>query len=274
MTAAHSIRLPERMITVPDQPYLVVDGVSKQFGEGAAAVAALDKVSFTLEKGRFLSILGPSGCGKTTLFNIIAGLTQPDTGSVTLNGDSLLMNPGLTGYMLQRDLLLPWRTIADNIALPRTLRGISRRKALKDATADIRACGLTSMLHRRPDELSGGQRQRAALVRTFQSGKELLLMDEPFGALDPITRLHLQELLMRLCLEKGLTVLFVTHDVDEALLLSDEILIMGATPGRIIAHHTLPQTKPRTLHALALPAFVAMKADILTLLDEEGKRYE
>ena len=274
VTAAHPIRLPERMITMPDQPYLVVDGVSKRFGEGAAAVAALDQVSFTLDKGQFLSILGPSGCGKTTLFNIIAGLTKPDTGSVTLKGESLLMNPGLTGYMLQRDLLLPWRTIADNIALPRTLHGVSRRKAMKDASADIRACGLGSMLHRRPDELSGGQRQRAALVRTFQSGKELLLMDEPFGALDPITRLHLQELLMRLCLEKGLTVLFVTHDVDEALLLSDEILVMGSTPGRIIAHHTLPQEKPRTLRTLALPALVNMKADILTLLDEEGTRHE
>lgn len=274
VTAAHPIRLPERMITMPDQPYLVVDGVSKQFGEGASAVAALDRVSFTLDKGQFLSILGPSGCGKTTLFNIIAGLTKPDTGSVTLSGQSLLMNPGLTGYMLQRDLLLPWRTIADNIALPRTLHGISRRKALQEASSDIQACGLSTMLHRRPDELSGGQRQRAALVRTFQSGKELLLMDEPFGALDPITRLHLQELLMRLCLEKGLTVLFVTHDVDEALLLSDEILVMGSTPGRIIAHHHLPQAKPRTLRTLALPALVTMKADILTLLDEEGKRHE
>lgn len=274
VTAAHPIRLPERMITMPDQPYLVVDGVSKQFGEGASAVAALDQVSFTLNKGQFLSILGPSGCGKTTLFNIIAGLTKPDTGSVTLSGENLLMNPGLTGYMLQRDLLLPWRTIADNIALPRTLRRVSRRKALQEANADIQACGLSGMLHRRPDELSGGQRQRAALVRTFQSGKELLLMDEPFGALDPITRLHLQELLMRLCMEKGLTVLFVTHDVDEALLLSDEILVMGSTPGRIIAHHRLPQEKLRTLRTLALPDLVAMKADILTLLDKEGMHHE
>ena len=259
---------------MPDQPYLVVEGVSKQFGEGAAAVAALDRVSFTLTKGRFLSILGPSGCGKTTLFNIIAGLTMPDTGSVTLNGHSLVMNPGLTGYMLQRDLLLPWQTVAENIALPQTLRGVSFRKAMKAAETDILSCGLGSMLHRRPDELSGGQRQRAALVRTFQTGKELLLMDEPFGALDPITRLHLQELLIRLCLEKGLTVLFVTHDVDEALLLSDEILVMGSSPGRIITRQTLPQSKPRTLRTLALPALTAMKADILTILDEEGKRYE
>ena len=254
---------------MPDQAYLAITDVSKRFGADQHAAQALEQISFTLAKGRFLSILGPSGCGKTTLFNIIAGLIKPDTGSVSLNGESLILNPGLTGYMLQRDLLLPWRTIADNIVLPRTLKGVPTAKALRDATNDIRACGLTELLHRRPDELSGGQRQRAALVRTFQTGKELLLMDEPFGALDPITRLHLQELLMQLCLQKALTVLFVTHDVDEALLLSDEILVMGSSPGRIIAHYHLPQEKPRTLRTLALPELTAMKADILTLLDEE-----
>lgn len=255
---------------MPDQAYLQVNGVSKKFGAGETAVAALDQISFTLDKGRFLSILGPSGCGKSTLFNIIAGLMAPDDGTVTLDGQSLVMNPGMTGYMLQKDLLLPWRTIADNIILPRTLRGISRRKALREAASDVQACGLTNLLNRRPDELSGGQRQRAALVRTLQTGKEMLLLDEPFGALDPITRLHLQELLMTLCLRKGRTVLFVTHDVDEALLLSDEILLMGSSPGRIIAHYSLPQEKPRTIRTLALPAMVAMKTEIITLLDEEG----
>ena len=255
---------------MPDQPYLVVKEVSKHFGAGDAAVAALDQISFTLDKGRFLSILGPSGCGKSPLFNIIAGLMAPDDGTVTLGGQSLVMNPGMTGYMLQKDLLLPWRTIADNIILPRTLRGISRRKALQEAASDVQACGLTNLLNRRPDELSGGQRQRAALVRTLQTGKEMLLLDEPFGALDPITRLHLQELLMTLCIRKGRTVLFVTHDVDEALLLSDEILLMGSSPGRIIAHYSLPQEKPRTIRTLALPAMVAMKTEIITLLDEEG----
>ena len=255
---------------MPDQAYLQVNGVSKKFGAGETAVAALNQISFTLDKGRFLSILGPSGCGKSTLFNIIAGLMAPDDGTVTLGGQSLVMNPGMTGYMLQKDLLLPWRTIADNIILPRTLRGISRRKALQEAASDVQACGLTNLLNRRPDELSGGQRQRAALVRTLQTGKEMLLLDEPFGALDPITRLHLQELLMTLCIRKGRTVLFVTHDVDEALLLSDEILLMGSSPGRIIAHYSLPQEKPRTIRTLALPAMVAMKTEIITLLDEEG----
>lgn len=258
---------------MPDQDYLRVDGLSKRFGSGTDAVTAIQDVSFTLEKGRFMTLLGPSGCGKTTLFNIIAGLIEPDAGSVTLAGDSLVLHPGMTGYMLQKDLLLPWRTVADNITLPGTLHGQRRRSSLRDAASDVRACGLTDLLHRRPDELSGGQRQRAALVRTFQTGKDLLLLDEPFGALDAITRLHLQELLMQLCLEKHKTVLFVTHDVDEALLLSDEILVMGSNPGRIIAHHHLPQEKPRTMKTLALPAIVAMKADILALLDQEVKRH-
>lgn len=255
---------------MPDQPYLQVEGLCKRFGAGADAVTAIEDVSFTLGQGRFLSILGPSGCGKTTLFNIISGLIAPDAGAVTLDGQSLVLRPGMTGYMLQKDLLLPWRTIADNITLSQSLRGVKKRAALKAAAADVHACGLSSMLRRRPDELSGGQRQRAALVRTLQTGKEMLLLDEPFGALDAVTRLHLQELLMALCMEKHKTVLFVTHDVDEALLLSDEILIMGSSPGRIIAHYSLPQEKPRTIRTLGLPAMISMKADILTLLDKEG----
>ena len=259
---------------MPDQAYLNVEGVTKQFGAGPDAVAALKDVSFTLSQGCYLSILGPSGCGKTTLFNISAGLIKPDSGLVTLGGESLVLHPGMTGYMLQRDLLLPWRTIADNITLSQTLHGIHKRRALREAAPDVHACGLSPMLSRRPDELSGGQRQRAALVRTLQTGKELLLLDEPFGALDAITRLHLQELLMELCMQKHKTVLFVTHDVDEALLLSDEVLVMGSSPGRIIAHYELPQEKPRTIKTLALPAMVAMKADILGLLDEEGSSHD
>ncbi len=257
---------------MPDQHYLVVSGLSKRFGSGGNAVTAIENVSFTLEKGRFLSILGPRGSGKSSLFNIIAGLMSPDEGDVLLNGSSLLMHPGMTGYMLQKDLLLPWRTIADNIILSQTLRHVRRRKALQDALPDVRACGLEGMLHRRPDELSGGQRQRAALVRTLQSGKDLLLLDEPFGALDAITRLHLQTLLTDICLKKNKTVLFVTHDVDEALLLSDEVLVMGSQPGRIIGHYHLPQEKPRTLKTLALPRLMEMKAEIMSLLDQEVKQ--
>ncbi len=256
-----------------DEAYLRVAGLAKHFGAGTEKVTAIEDVSFTLAEGRFLSILGPSGCGKTTLFNIISGLIQPDSGEATLGGESLIMRPGMTGYMLQKDLLLPWRTVADNITMAKTLHGTRRRQALRDAMGDVHACGLAPLLRRRPDELSGGQRQRAALVRTLQTGKPLLLLDEPFGALDAITRLHLQELLMDICMQKGKTVLFITHDVDEALLLSDEVLVMGCDPGRIIAHYELPDVKPRTMTTLALPEFMAAKADIMALLDQEVKHH-
>ncbi|MGN0794602.1 MAG: ABC transporter ATP-binding protein [Aristaeellaceae bacterium] len=257
---------------MPQQAYLRVDGLTKHFGAAPHAVTAIENVSFTLAQGRFLSILGPSGCGKSTLFNIIAGLMPPDAGDVTLMDESLLMKPGTTGYMLQKDLLLPWRSIADNITMFRTLHGTPRKKALLSALPDAEACGLDALLHRRPDELSGGQRQRAALVRTLQTGKDLLLLDEPFGALDAITRLHLQELLTDVCMKKNKTVLFVTHDVDEALMLSDEVLVMGSHPGRIIGHYQLPLEKPRTLKTLALAQLVEMKADIMSLLDQEVRQ--
>ncbi len=256
------------------EAYLQVTGLSKQFGSGNAAVVTMEDVTFTLGEGQFLSILGPSGCGKSTLFNVIAGLMTPDRGDVTLQGESLLMHPGMTGYMLQKDLLLPWRTVADNITLPGTLHGARKKAALRQAMPDVRACGLELMLHRRPDELSGGQRQRAALVRTLQTGKDLLLLDEPFGALDAITRLHLQTLLTDICTKKHKTVLFVTHDVDEALLLSDEVLVMGSQPGRIIAHYHLDQAKPRTMQTLALPDLIRIKGEIMRLLDEEVKGHE
>lgn len=250
-------------------PYLEVLHLAKTFGASPGAVAAIQDVSFALHRGQFLSILGPSGCGKSTLFNLIAGLLKPDEGDILLDGRSMLLRPGQTGYMLQKDLLLPWRTIADNITLPLTLRGVSRRTALRRAQEDVAACGLTELLHRRPDECSGGQRQRAALVRTLQTGKPLLLLDEPFGALDAITRLHLQELLTNVATRKHLTILFVTHDVDEALLLSDQILVMGTKPGRILRKYTLSQPRPRTLRMLSDPDIMRIKGEILDWLDRE-----
>ena len=243
-------------------PYFEVAHLTKHFSTDESTVAAIQDVSFSLQKGQFLSILGPSGCGKSTLFNLIAGLMQPDCGDIRLH-------PGLTGYMLQKDLLLPWRTIADNIILSKTLHGTRRQAALKSAVSDIAACGLRDLLNRRPDECSGGQRQRAALVRTLQTGKPLLLLDEPFGALDAITRLHLQALLTEIATKKRLTILFVTHDVDEALLLSDAILVMGTAPGRILRQYTLEEPRPRTMRVLSQPEFIRVKGEILTLLDKE-----
>ena len=171
--------------------------------------------------------------------------------------------------MLQRDLLLPWRTIEDNITLGQTLRGVSRREALAQAAPLIRRCGLHGFEQSRPSQLSGGMRQRAALLRTLLTGKDVLLLDEPFGALDAITRLQLQLLLTDIWQELRKTILFVTHDVDEALLLSDEILLLTARPGRVLDRITVKMPRPRTPAMLADPAVAAQKADIMALLWKE-----
>ena len=254
---------------MPDLAYLRVQAVTRTFQSGAGSVTAIRDVSFGVQRGAFLSILGPSGCGKSTLFTLIAGLLTPTSGDVTIDGASVVNRPGQVGYMLQRDLLLPWRTIEDNITLGQRLRGVSRREALAQAAPLIRRCGLHGFEQSRPSQLSGGMRQRAALLRTLLTGKDVLLLDEPFGALDAITRLQLQLLLTDIWQELRKTILFVTHDVDEALLLSDEILLLTARPGRVLDRITVPMPRPRTPAMLADPAVAAQKADIMALLWKE-----
>ena len=254
---------------MPELAHLRVEGVSKRFGSTERAVAAIDGVSFDVRRGAFLSILGPSGCGKSTLFNIIAGLMQPSSGDVTIGGESVILRPGHVGYMLQRDLLLPWRSIEDNITLGLTLRGERKKRARKAAAELIARCGLSGFENSRPHELSGGMRQRAALLRTLLTGQDLPLLDEPFGALDAITRLQLQLLLTDVWQEMKKTILFVTHDVDEALLLSDEVLLLSARPGRVLRRFFVEMPRPRTPEMLADPSVAALKAEIMALLWKE-----
>ena len=259
---------------MPSQAYLQVDRVTKRFGGGSAGVSAIEGVSFDVPKGAFLSILGPSGCGKSTLFNLIAGLMQPTEGDVTIDGASVIMKPGQVGYMLQKDLLLPWRTIEDNITLGERLHGVPRSAALREAAPLIDRCGLKGFERHRPHQLSGGMRQRAALLRTLLTGKDVLLLDEPFGALDAITRLQLQMLLTDVWQETRKTILFVTHDVDEALLLSDEILLLSARPGRVLRRFAVDLPRPRTPEMLAERGAAALKAEIMSMLWKEVCRHE
>lgn len=259
---------------MPSHAYLHVDNVSKRFGSGAARVSAIEGVSFDVRAGAFLSILGPSGCGKSTLFNLIAGLMQPSEGDVTIDGASVIMKPGQVGYMLQKDLLLPWRTIEENIILGRTLRGAPRKAAALEAAPLIERCGIAGFERCRPHQLSGGMRQRAALLRTLLTGKDVLLLDEPFGALDAITRLQLQMLLTDVWQEMQKTILFVTHDVDEALLLSDEILLLSARPGRVLRRFAVDLPRPRAPEMLADHNVAALKADIMSMLWKEVCRHD
>ena len=254
---------------MPDVDYLSVRGVSKRFDAGNRAVTAIEDVSFDVPRGAFVSILGPSGCGKSTLFNIIAGLLSPSGGDVLLEGASIVGRAGQVGYMLQKDLLLPWRTIEDNITLGQTLRGVKMRKARTNAAALMERCGLTGFEKKKPHQLSGGMRQRAALMRTLLTGKEVLLLDEPFGALDAITRLQLQMTLIDIWQDMRKTILFVTHDVEEALLLSDEILVLTERPGRLRARLPVTLPRPRTPEMLSSPELMALKARLMQLLLRE-----
>lgn len=252
-----------------DLAYLSVRSIGKRFGTGAHALTAVDNMSFDVRQGSFVSILGPSGCGKSTLFNMMAGLLAPTAGDILLEGRSILCRPGHMGYMLQRDLLLPWRTIEDNIILGRTLSGADVRQARLDAARLMEKCGLSAFAKKRPDELSGGMRQRAALLRTLMTGREVLLLDEPFGALDAITRLQLQMMLMALWQETGKTILFVTHDVEEAILLADEVLVLTGRPGTVRERVPIALPRPRSPHMLAGAEAAALRTHLTDLLSQE-----
>lgn len=204
------------MTSSPDRVLLRADGLTRSFGEQTI----LRDVSLSVSGGEIVAILGLSGSGKTTLFNLLAGLDQPQQGSVTTSAK--------IGYMLQKDLLLPWKRVIDNIALPLTLAGDTRAAAREQASAELDRFGLAGMGHRWPFQLSGGQRQRAALLRTWLYGGQLLLLDEPFSGLDAITREDMQRWLKGLINELGWTALLITHDVTEALNLSDRIYVLSA----------------------------------------------
>jgi ABC-type nitrate/sulfonate/bicarbonate transport system ATPase subunit len=229
-------------------------------------IAALTPVSFEIAEGRFVSVIGPSGCGKSTLFNVIAGLQPPTSGAVLIDGEDATGMIGRVGYMLQKDLLLPWRTVIDNVVLGMEIKGITRQRARATARPYLARYGLGGFEDRYPRELSGGMRQRAALLRTLLLDTDIVLLDEPFGALDAQTRTTMQEWLLQLWTDFGKTVVFITHDVEEAVYLSDEILVMSARPGRIVDRLAVPLARPRPRSVVNTSDFIALKEQCLTYL--------
>src|SRR5580704_17607793 len=246
---------------------LRLDQVSMAFRTPNSVFTALSPVSLTIEQGRFVSLIGPSGCGKSTIFNIIAGLLEPTGGRVLIDGVDATGTIGRVGYMLQKDLLLPWRTVLDNVVLGMESQSVPLRAARERALPLLRRYGLSGFEYLYPSSLSGGMRQRAALLRTLLFDTDVILLDEPFGALDAQTKLQMQEWLMRLWSDFGKTVLFVTHDVEEAIYLSDELHVMGTRPGRIIATIPVHLPRPRVRTSALTPEFLAIKERCLQLLD-------
>src|ERR1700754_2623182 len=254
-------------------PKLRLDHVSMTFKTPTGVSEALAPVTLSIPQGRFVSLIGPSGCGKSTIFNVIAGLLEPTTGRVVIDGIDATGTIGRVGYMLQKDLLLPWRTVLDNIILGMEIQGVPLREARARALPLLRRYGLAGFENAYPKALSGGMRQRAALLRTLLFDADVILLDEPFGALDAQTKLRMQEWLLALWSDFGKTVVFVTHDVEEAIFLSDEVHVMATTPGRIIEALPIDLPRPRHRSVVTTPRFMAMKKYCLDLLhDQDSQR--
>jgi NitT/TauT family transport system ATP-binding protein len=238
--------------------------------DGSVSVLAIDQVSFTTRRGEFVSFVGPSGCGKTTVLNLVAG-TIPDwtSGEIEILGKRPAMGNPDVAYMLARDCLLPWRTTLGNAVFGMEIRGVPRAAREARALDLLSRVGLAAFASSYPKALSQGMRQRCALARTFALGSPILLMDEPFGALDAQTKLQLEDILLELWSATGTTVMFVTHDLAEAVALSDRVIVMSARPGRIVADVQIDLSRPRRVRALQTePRFHALYAELWTHLEQ------
>ena len=244
---------------------LHVDHVSKSFdGE-----KIIEDISIELNKGEIVSLLGVSGGGKTTLFNLIAGIKMPDEGRIYLGEEDITGKPGNVSYMLQKDLMLPYRTIVDNVALPLLVKGMKKKEAREKAAAYFEEFGLGGTQNMFPAQLSGGMKQRAALLRTYLFSEKVALLDEPFSALDMLTKGAMHEWYLDVMEKIQLSTLFITHDIDEAILLSDRIYLLTGRPGRITKEIVIKEKKPRGKDFNLTEEFLHYKKEILAHL--EGK---
>ena len=251
-------------------PRIELSDISHAFpsAEGAP-VAAVDDIDLAIPEKAFVSLLGPSGCGKSTIFNIIAGLIAPSQGKVLLAARDITGMVGFVGYMLQKDMLLPWRTVVDNVIIGMELQGVPKAQARACAMPYLARYGLAGFEHRYPAVLSGGMRQRAALLRTLLYDSDVILLDEPFGALDAQTRAHMQDWLLQIWADFDKTVVFITHDIEEAVLLSDSVIVMSARPGHVKEIIDVPLERPRSRAVSSDPRFLEIKRRCSALLAGE-----
>ena len=257
-------------------PAIRTERLSKTVENDGQPLSVLSEVDFHAEEGEFVAIIGPSGCGKSTLLNIIAGLDEPTAGELSLGGavqgrpDGSGGRLGSVGYMQQKDLLMPWRSVLDNAALGLEIRGVPKREAVARAREHLPRFGLDGFEGAYPHELSGGMRQRAAFLRTALADQQVFLLDEPFGALDALNRAQIHEWLTGLWESMRKTIVLVTHDVDEAIFLSDRVYVMTARPGTMKMALPVELPRPRSVDSLASAEFMRLKAALLKAIREEA----
>ena len=233
-----------------------LEGVTKRFSTQANdSVLALDKVSLSIERNQFVTLVGPSGCGKSTLLKIIGGIISPTDGAIQFGGNPLLKPSRQIGMVFQRPVLLPWRSAIDNILFPIEMLGWNVGEYREEAMRLIQLVGLSGFEKALPNELSGGMQQRVSICRALIYDPQMLMMDEPFGALDAMTREDLSIELLRIWTERKKTVIFVTHSIPEAVLLADRVVIMAARPGRVLMDLPVDLPRPRSLETERLPEF-------------------
>ena len=242
---------------------LVTKNITKQFD----GWTVIKDISICLHNNEIVSLLGVSGAGKTTLFNIISGLLAPEQGQIILNGEDITGKAGKISYMMQKDLLLPYRTIEDNVSLPLIVKGEKKKKALEMVRPYFKEFGLEGMEKKYPSQLSGGMRQRAALLRTYMFSNEIALLDEPFSALDTITKSSIHQWYLAVMEEIKLSTIFITHDIDEAILLSDRIYLLTGKPGRITEEIVIQEPKPRRKDFNLTKEFLSYKKMIIEKLE-------
>jgi len=245
---------------------LELQQIYKEYPIQGTSFQTLENISLQIKKGEFVSIIGPSGSGKSTLFNLISGLESPSQGDILLDGTSIKNKKGFVSYMPQKDHLLPWRSILDNLILGMEIKGIPKSEAREKAKEYLGVFGLLNFENEYPSSLSGGMRQRAALLRTILLDNDVLLLDEPFGALDEITRMKMQEWLLNIWDQFHHTILFVTHSIDEAVYLSDRVYVLSPRPAKIRGIVEIDLPRPRGEDIITAERFSQLKKELLELL--------
>lgn len=252
----------------PDVPLVAAEDLGVVFQGSQGQITALDTLSLNIRKGEFVSVVGPSGCGKSTLIRVFSGLLVPTRGRALLKGEPITRPRGDVGIVFQQANLLPWKTVLDNVLVPSRALGRDIGPAREKALELLRLVGLEKFRDNYPSELSGGMQQRVGIARGLAHDPDLLLMDEPFSALDTMTRDHMSIELQRIWMATHKTALFITHSITEAVFLSDRIVVMSARPGRIVKEVSIDLPRPRTVETLADPRFAAYCAELRALFEE------